>query len=199
MDIAIIGSHGVGKKDLFELIVKELGVEFASVEDISLSEVKNSEDFFSNMWAQENILAERIYNIQWGEEHNAKNVINSGTVISDLAYLIIGDYSTYEFSFPGNITDNVTMLKALSPIVMKGLDHFHDHDLLFYVPIECEYDKYSIQKQPSKEHIHQMKIDLIIMFLLSKYNVKYVTVRGNVEERKDIILKAVRKFQKFGM
>lgn len=198
MNIAIIGSHGVGKTDLFESLAGELGPGFVRIEDIGLKEVEESKDFFTHMHAQEDILAERIWNIQYDKEHGIENVINSGAVISDLAYLIVGDYSYYEFSFPGNITENVTILGNLSSVVMEALDHFHDHDLLFYVPIESDYGDPSIQTPAPKFLTHQGKIDIIIRLLLDTYHIRYVTVKGSLEERKNTVIKEVKTIQKIG-
>ena len=198
MNIAIIGSHGVGKADLFESLAGELKPGFIRIEDISLKEVEKSKDFFTNMHAQEDILAERICNIQYDTEHGVENIVNSGTVISDLAYLIVGDYSYYEFSFPGDVTDNIKILNNLSSVVMEALDHFHDHDLLFYVPIEDNYGAPSIQTPAPKFLTHQKKIDTIIWILLETYHVKYVTVKGSLEERKETVLDTIKTIQNIG-
>ena len=198
MNIAIIGSHGVGKADLFESLAGELKPGFIRIEDIGLREVEESKDFFTHMHAQEEILAERICNIQYDTEHGIENVLNSGTVISDLAYLIVGDYSYYEFSFPGNIIDNIKILNNLSSVVMEALDHLYDHDLLFYIPIEDDYGVPSIQTPAPKFLTHQRKIDIIIRFLLENYHVRYVTVKGSVEERKNTVINNVRTIQNIG-
>ena len=188
MNISIIGSHGVGKTELFESVMEELGSDFVRIEKIDLKEVEKSKDFFSFVLEQVGVISKRIHDIQWDKINNVENIIINGSVISDMAYLIDGKFSNYEYAFPGHIKNNIDVLKNTSPAIMEAIDHFHDHDLLLYIPIEHDYGEHTRESLLSKEFIHQRKIDLIIGYLLEEYHIPHKTVTGSLEERKETVL-----------
>ena len=196
MNIAIIGSHGVGKTELFDDVVAELGLDFVHIEDIGLNDVEKSKGFFDYMHAQEQIIAERICDVNWDRNHNGDSIIIDGSIISDLAYMILGDHSYYDLAFPGNIKNNIDVLKNISPVIMEAIDHFHVHDLLFYIPIEYDYGEQSLEEMPTKEFNHQREIDIIIRRLLENYNIAHRTITGSLEERKETVLDTIKTIGK---
>lgn len=198
MNVSIIGSHGVGKAELFDSLVEELHTDFIWVEDIDSREVESSKDFFSFVLAQVGVIAERICDIQWDKNHDAENIIINGSVISDMAYLIDGKFSNYEYAFPGHIKNNIDVLKNTSPVIIEAVDHFHDHDLLFYVPIEYNYGEHSDGEMPIKEFNHQREIDSIIRYLLEEYHITHRTIIGSLEERKETVLDTIKTIQNIG-
>ena len=198
MNVSIIGSHGVGKTDLFESVMEELGSDFVRIEKIDLKEVKKSKDFFSFVLEQVSVIAKRIRDIQWDINHDVENIIINGSVISDMAYLIDGKFSNYEYAFPGHIKNNIDVLKNTSPVIMEAVDHFHDHDLLFYVPIEYDYGEHSYGEMPIKEFNHQREIDSIIRYLLEEYHITHRTIIGSLEERKETVLDTIKTIQNIG-
>ena len=195
MNIAIIGSHGVGKTELFDDVVAELGLDFVHIEDIYLNDVEKTKGFFDYMHAQEQIIAERICDVDWNRRHNADNIIIDGSIISDLAYIILGEHSYYDLAFPGNIKNNIDVLRNVSPVIMEAFDRLHDHDLLFYIPIEYNYGEQSDEEIPIKEFNHQREIDEIIRYLLGKYHIAHRTIIGSLEERKETVLDSIKAIQ----
>lgn len=188
MNISIIGSHGVGKTELFESVMEELGSDFVRIEKIDLKEVEKSKDFFSFVLAQVGVIADRFSDIQWERDCGSDDFVCEGSFVSDVAYLIDGKFSNYEYAFPGHIKNNIDVLKNTSPAIMEAIDHFHDHDLLLYIPIEHDYGEHTRESLLSKEFIHQRKIDLIIGYLLEEYHIPHKTVTGSLEERKETVL-----------
>ena len=198
MNIAIIGSHGVGKTELFDDVVEELGLDFIHIDDIGLNDVEKSKGFFDYMHAQEQIIAERICDVDWDRSHDVDNIIIDGSIVSDLAYIILGDHSYYDLAFPGNIKNNIDVLRNVSPVIMEAVDHFHDHDLLFYIPIEYDYGEQSDEEMPIKEFNHQREIDGIIRHLLENYHITHRTIIGSLEERKETVLDTIKTIQNIG-
>ena len=192
MNVSIIGSHGVGKTELFESVMEELGSDFVRIEKIDLKEVEKSKDFFSFVLEQVGVISKRIHDIQWDKINNVENIIINGSVISDMAYLIDGKFSNYEYAFPGHIKNNIDVLKNTSPTVIEAIDHFHDHDLLFYIPIEYNYGEQSYEGMPIKEFNHQREIDEIIRQLLENYHIPHRTIIGSLEKRKETVLDTIK-------
>ena len=198
MNISIIGSHGVGKTELFESVMEELGSDFVRIEKIDLKEVEKSKDFFSFVLAQVGVIADRFSDIQWERDCGSDDFVCEGSFVSDVAYLIDGKFSNYEYAFPGHIKNNIDVLKNTSPVIMEAVDHFHDHDLLFYVPIEYDYGEHSYGEMPIKEFNHQREIDSIIRYLLEEYHITHRTIIGSLEERKETVLDTIKTIQNIG-
>lgn len=189
MEIPIIGSHKVGKSTLFDAVKATLSTEpkFHFMEEIALGEIADANTFFSYMEMQERILDIHLKRSEWVKKEGVK-MISDRCLIDNLAYAIVGKYSPYVYALSRTYESTLKVLEELSPIVRKAISHFHDYDLVFYVPIEFKYG------DPSKEEIlYQESVDDIIKQLLKVYKIEHYTVTGSVEERKEFVLAMIKQ------
>ena len=189
MEIPIIGSHKLGKTALFNAIRMALPAEpkFHFMEEIALGEIADAKTFFTYMEMQERILDIHLKRSKWAKKEGV-NMISDRCLIDNLAYMIIGKYSPYLYAFSRTYESTLKVLEELSPIVREAISHFHDYDLIFYVPIEFNYGN------PSKEEIlYQENVDDIIKRLLKVYKIEYHTVTGSVEGRKRFVMETIKQ------
>ena len=193
MNIAIIGSIGVGKTELFNLVVRKLGKGFHYVEDIDIHEAQPPKHFFEYMNAQELRLIERMNTIQWNSSFVIENIINDSSIFTELACMINGKGSNYTFSFPGNVKNNIDMLKNVSPVVMTAFDLLNEYDLLFYIPLDNKYSKTSRHGLSPIELDYRTVIDDTINYMLDNSNIEYKTIRGSVEDQEKVVLDTIKE------
>lgn len=189
MEISIIGSHKSGKTTLFEAVRTALATEprFHFLEEIAINEIADANTFFKYMEMQERILNIHLRRSEWAREKGL-DIISDRCLIDNFAYMIIGKYSPYLYSFSRTYDSTLRVLEELSPIVRKAISHLHDFDPVFYIPIEFQYG------DPSKSDIlYQENVDYIIKRILKIYEIKHYVVKGSVEERRDFVIETIKQ------
>ena len=190
MEIPIIGSHKIGKTTLFEAVIEALSSElnFHSMREIALGEIADVNTFFTYMEMEERILDIHLKRSKWAKKEGV-NMISDRCLIDNIAYMIVGKYSPYTYAFSRTYSTTLKVLEELSPIVSEAITHFNDYDMVFYVPIEFKYGS------PTEgEMFYQSNVDDIIRELLKINNIKYHTVTGSVEERKNFVLDKIKQY-----
>jgi len=189
-NMAIIGSHKVGKTTLYEKVVEELPPEYKikCLDELAIEKISEATTFFSYMAIQEDILAHQIKVLDWVKE-NEVSTFSDRSLIDNFAYMMVGKYSPYPYAISGDLKSSREILKVLSPIVSQAIEHFYDYDLLFYIPIEFKLGS------PSEEQImYQWMIDDAIKHLLKIYGIKHFTIKGSKEDRKILTLARIKQY-----
>ena len=189
INIAVAGSHKVGKTTLYNEVVEALPPEFKikCVGEMALREISEADTFFKYMAMQERILDKQIKLLDWAKE-NEVSTFSDRSLIDNAAYAIVGRESPYPYALSGDANSSLDIIKVLSPVISEAIAHFYLYDLLFYIPIEFNYGN------PTKEEIlYQWSVDDIIKRLLKIYGIKYYTIKGSVEERKILVLARIKQ------
>ena len=189
LNIAVIGSHKVGKSTLYNGVVKALQPEWKikCLDELAVEKISEADTFFKYMVMQEDILNHQIKVLDWMKENEVSN-FSDRSLIDNVAYTIVGRESPYPYAFSGDAKSSLEIIKMLSPVVTEAIAHFYHYDLLFYIPIEFNYGN------PTKEQIlYQWSVDDIIKRLLKIYGIKYYTIKGSVEERKILVLARIKQ------
>ena len=191
INIAIIGSHKVGKTSVFEEILKgglppDHNIEFFN--EIAQEKISEADTFFKYMAMQEDILTYQIKVLKWAKE-NKVSTLSDRSLIDNLAYMNVGRYSPYSYALSGDAKSSRDILKDLSPVVTEAIAHFYDYDLIIYIPIEFKLGN------PTKEQIsYQESVDGVIKRLLEIYGIKHYTIKGSVEERKILAMEKIKQY-----
>lgn len=187
MNISILGVDGVGKTTLLESIKENISPEldFSFFDEKPLSEDIKAKTLFGYIKLYEDLIESQMRIKKWGETNN-KNFISVGSPILSIAYMIIGRYETYNYSFHDYVTVTFEMLRHLSYIVNYSTKDFHDYDPLFYIPIEFESDDVS-----KEELTFRSNVNIMLKSLLKQFKIEYYTIKGTVDERTDFVLKTI--------
>jgi len=190
MNIAIIGTNGVGKTTLFEAVKEKISPElnFDFFDEKPLEENEEIKTLFGYMKAHEDIIESHLRIKKWGE-FNKRNIIIEGCPLLNISYMIVGRYTSYNYNFHSYAKVNIEMLSSLSDIVdLATVDsRFYTH--IFYIPIEF----YPNEKTTKEELIFRSNVDEVLRNNLRKCGVKYHTVKGTVDERTDFVLKTIEE------
>lgn len=190
INIAIIGSHKIGKTTLYNEVVEALPPEYKIVclDEIALEKIHNAKTFFAYMNVQEDILTHQLKVLEWTKK-NEVSTFSDRSLIDNIAYAIVGRESPYPYALSGDAKSSLEILKVLSPVVSEAITHFYDYDLLFYIPIEFKLGN------PTKEEVlYQWSVDDIIKRLLKLYGIKHYTIKGSVEDRKILVLERIKQY-----
>lgn len=184
MIVSIIGAHKTGKTTLFE----ELSIlypEFRLIGEFALDMISNTDTFFKYMSVQEQILKQQL-----NAQETSENIITDRGIVDNLAYMLAGRDTFFNYSFPFGIKNCIDILKGVSPITREAFKRMNESDILLYIPIEYRYG------DPTKEQIdYQELIDFIIKYLLKTNNINYHTITGNIYERTVQALKIILEEQ----
>lgn len=190
INIALLGSHKVGKTTVFEEVLKgglppDHNIEFFN--EIAQERISEADTFFKYMDMQEDILTHQIKVLKWAKE-NKVSTFSDRCLIDNLAYFNIGRESPYPYALSNDFKSSLEIIKVLSPVVSEAIEHFYDYDLLFYIPIEFKLGN------PTKEQIsYQESVDNVIKYILEVYGIKHHVVTGSVEERKNFIIEKIKQ------
>jgi nicotinamide riboside kinase len=161
--IAIIGSHGVGKTTLIQrlkLLYPELNFIDEVARDLQLKYGKSTRDMNAEERSQFQIEAMQI---QIDQEKARKDYISDHCAIS---------YLPYSTKLPVYNELKAKIRDQYLPI----LKNLH----IIYIPIEFDLENDGLRFATDE---YQQYIDETLIGLLHKYNLKYITVTGTIEER----------------
>lgn len=188
INIAVIGSHKVGKTTIYNRLERLLPPEIKCLNEIALERISDVNTFFSYMKMEEDILTQQINTLKWAKE-NEVNTFSDRSLIDNLACMIVGRESPYAYALSDDSKSSLEIIKVFSPIVSEAIVHFYDYDLLFYIPIEFKFG------DPTEEQIlYQQDVDNVIKHLLKVYGIKHHTVKGSVAERTKFIIEMTKQY-----
>ena len=156
MKIAIIGSQCTGKTTLLNKIkeTKILSDKFVYLNKVVRSLVKEQNIKINADGAhQKNV---RIFN----------NMVTDRSCIDALAYTLYNK--------------NLFTPQQLEVFEDLFFNTFALYDKIFYLPIEIELKSDGFR---SLDPIFRKEIDKLFLYILEKYQIKFVTLRGSIEER----------------
>jgi len=189
INIAVIGSHKIGKTTLYNEVVEALLSKWNIVclDEIALEGIAEANTFFKYMSLQEKILTHQIKVLEWAKE-NEVSTFSDRSLIDNLAYFNIGRESPYPYALSNDFKSSLEIIKVLSPVVSEAIAHLYDYDLLFYIPIEFKLGS------PTKEQIsYQESVDKVIKYILEVYGIRYHTVTGSIEERTRFVVEIIKQ------
>lgn len=168
MKIWITWSHWVWKTTLLNELKKEY-LNFWYIEE-------NAREVIKQLWRpQEMNKKDRgvfqyiIMMSQIIKEKEQLNFISDRTVFDILAY-----------------SKN---LYLYDKIKNKFLENKNNYDIVFYIPIEFKLENDWIRFE---EKEYQKQVDRKILKLLKKYNIRYITITWNIDERLEQIKKSLK-------
>lgn len=169
--IALIGSHGTGKTTLLEAF-KRVRPEYV-VTDGSSRLVRRFNDEIGTKLSKrdEQLLINRISDVQWPNEVGAELLIQTRTPLDHYAYSKALGYDDYA-------EERLELFKGSNHRAVK----------FFYIPIEFE---------PADDGVRylgrefQEEIDESLKKLISAFDIPAITLTGSVENRLQKLLKHI--------
>lgn len=172
--IAIIGSHGVGKTTLVQrlkILYPQLNFIDEVARDLQLKYGKSTRDMNDEEKSKFQLEAMQI---QIDNEEKYESYISDHSAISYLPYST--DLPVYD--------------ELKSKIHNQYLSILRDLKII-YIPIEFNLENDGLRFATNE---YQRYIDETLVDLMHKYNLKYVTIRGTIEERLEQIGKIINGY-----
>ena len=178
MRIAFSGAQGVGKSTICEQLKNKLisikpNKNIAVIGNISrylIKQYKINTDVKSNNEDYYLYIAEYIKRLLNTE---ADIIINDRTLLDSMAHQLYNNNASSNY---------YAMLREIVRWYLRDIDYY------FYIPIQFEMDDDGVRYV---DNHHQKEIDKMIMKLLKEFNVEYVVLHGNIENRINIILETI--------
>ena len=193
INIAVAGSHKVGKTSVFEEIITgslSLSYNIEFFNEFALEKISEADTFFKYMGMQEDILTHQIKVLKWAKE-NEVSTFSDRCLIDNLTYMIVGRESPYAYALSDDFNSSLEIIKVLSPVVSEAIAHFYHYDLIFYIPIE-----FKLGSPTDEQILYQRIIDDAIRHLLNVYGIKYHVVTGSVEERTKFVVETIKQYMR---
>jgi len=174
MRVAVTGSHGVGKTTVLTKLQEKLPDYTIQIESITRSAVDDSSKVNFGTVDETEV---RITDAYRAAFYNApEKYVVPRHMIDVMAYSIYlnkknNNISPATFDY---IEENIMELKS------NGL-----FDLVLYIPIEFELIEGGDFRQGQEDLSYQRDVDIIIKYLLWKYEIPYTTISGTADERVD--------------
>jgi len=180
MNIAFTGSHCTGKTTLLHSVVEKYSNDdsFGYITKIAqkiidkgypLNTEANTDSYIH--YINDQLIAER-------NMVNCKLFISDRTLLDPLAYALVNEKlpRPYVRDYLIDMIKNIWLLEK------------ERYDLYIYFPVE--YPMFFNGIRPSDEE-YRMNIDKMIYQILNEYSVNYITMNGDVEERKRKIFEII--------
>jgi nicotinamide riboside kinase len=110
-------------------------------------------------------------------EKKQKILLSEGGIFYDYSWMIFASK---------NILKKELDFSYIEKIILKGIKQYN---LILFIPIEFEFKE---RNKPYDSKETQKEIDKILKEILNKFNIKYLTITGKVEDRLNSILKIIK-------
>jgi adenylate kinase len=181
MRIAFTGSHGVGKTTVLTALQKELPNYTVQIESLTRKVCSSDKLNFETVDESEQKIVQAYYDLF---KKAPKDFVSPRHIIDVMAYSVYLDKKNH------NISDNTFeyIEELLLSVIEKKM-----FDLVVYIPIEFELKEKGEFRKGQEDLTYQRDVDIIIKFLLWQYDIPYITITGNCEQRVKQLVKIIKE------
>lgn len=183
MKICLTGSHGTGKTTLMKELQNFLPYYDIQIESLTRKAVGDASKVnFGTVDESERLIAEAYMN---SFLNASKNFIASRHMLDVLAYSL----------YLNKKNKNIDLLtiedieNKIEQIIREKI-----FDLVFYIPIEFALPDVALGeefREGQSDLNYQKEVDLIIQYLLWKYDIPYIKLTGNLNQRIEQFLREI--------
>lgn len=183
MRIGLVGSHGVGKTTLVEMLLKILPA-YKTLEEHSHKVLNKGKGLNFKTTNETQLEFYKSY-LEMFEKVENENLITPRTVVDLLAY------SRYFHKHDYGI--DLVLIKRMEQLIKVKSTWI---DLYIYIPIEFKQKEVNAYREGQKEHPeYQKEIDDNVKTILKEFDIPYMTVTGSVLKRAALIRIKVREYE----
>lgn len=175
--ISITGTHSVGKTTIADIIAKhyEANYNVQRISEVARELIKQK------FKMSKDITQYGIVNYAYKYLHQER--------IKQLGDILIADRSILDMMAYISVNNSKKVkTRYISLIDEIMYINKNKYDMYFYIPIEIPIVFDGVRPEDDK---YRNDVDEMIKFLLNKYKINYYEVRGNIEERFNIISAAI--------
>lgn len=181
--IAVAGSHGVGKSTLCERLQSELkqrGIDVSVISGIARNLIEKGFPLGREA-TQQSYIHYIVEQLHAERALRGRSFISDRTLLDPLSYAEVN----HALHFPGILSDMIDLLRNVWELESEMYD--------FYVFVPIEFPMTSDGIRPEGQD-YQFQIEQQIKAHLQSHQIRYISVKGTLEQRCDQVLSTLRQF-----